>query len=542
VGGDAELTRTGALLGTPAYMAPEQLQGRKADALSDQFSFCVALYEALYRERPFQGATLEELGQAARDGQVRPPRRDTQVPAWVRRVVLRGLRPRPEERFPSMAALLEVVTSRPRRARGWVAGSVLAVALLGVVGMEYGMAHHRETHCELEVERLGAVWSPERRERAHAAFLATGKPYATSSWERSATALDAYAAQWRTLRAEACRAVEAGDSSTSASQTAVCLDARLWQLAAVTEVLEQADAETVQHAPQLVVSLEGLAGCKDSPASSLRPQPPDALRPRVDAARRKLAEAQVRLDAGRHSEGLAVTASLLQEIQGLDYRPLEAEVLVAHGQLQGLGGKLKDAEESFYRALWAAEAGRDDEMTARVWIFLIWAVGDQTGRTEDAERVAQHARAAVERLGQGRFPAIAADLSLRLGVMLLGQDRLEQADAELSRGLELSKQSYGPDGLRTTYFVSSLGRVRTRQHRYAEALALFRQAGQMRERLLGPDHPGLASARRRSPRGAAPWPCWRRPAPRIIPASPPRSTTSPGSSAAWASSTRRGAT
>nr|WP_306818537.1 serine/threonine-protein kinase [Archangium lipolyticum] len=490
-GGNAELTRTGALLGTPAYMAPEQLQGHKADALSDQFSFCVALYEALYGERPFQGTSFEELGRAAREGQVRPARRDTRVPAWVRRVVLRGLRPGPEERFPSMEALLEALTSCPRRVWGWVAGSVLAAALLGL-GVYYGGVHRREVRCEQEVERLGAAWSPERRERAHAAFLATGKPFATSAWERSSSALDAYAAQWRTLRAEACLAADEGDTSTSASQTAVCLDARLWQLAAVTDVLERADAETIQRAQHLVASLEGLAACKDAPASALRPQPPDALRPRVDAVRRKLAEAKVRLEAGRYSEGLSVTGSLLQEIQGLDYRPLEAEVLVTHAQLQGLGGKLKDAEESFYRALWAAEAGRDDEMAARVWIFLIWAVGDQAGRAEDTERVAQHARAAVERLGRERFPAMAADLSLRLGVMMLGQDRLEQADAEFSRGLELSRQSRGPDSVRTSYFVSSLGRVRTRQHRHQEALELFRQAQELRERLWGPEHPALA--------------------------------------------------
>ncbi|QRN93861.1 tetratricopeptide repeat protein [Archangium violaceum] len=488
---EAELTRTGALLGTPAYMAPEQLQGHKADALSDQFSFCVALYEALHGERPFQGTSLEELGRAARDGQVRPARRDTRVPAWLRRVVLRGLRPRPEERFPSMEALLEALTSCPRRARLWVAGCLLAAAVLGV-GLQVGAVHRREVRCAQEVERLDAAWSPQRRERAHAAFLANGKPFALSAWERSSRELDAYAAQWRTLRAEACMAIEEGDTSTSASQTAVCLDARLWQLAAVTDVLERADSETIQRAQHLVASLEGLAACKDAPASALRPQPPDALRPRVDAVRRKLAEARVRLDAGRYSEGLVVTASLLQEIQGLDYRPLEAEVLVTHGQLQGLGGKLKDAEESFYRALWAAEAGRDDEMTARVWIFLIWAVGDQAGRAEDAERVAQHARAAVERLGRERFPAMAADLGLRLGVMLLGQDRLEQADAELSRGLELSSQSRGPDSVRTSYFVSSLGRVRTRQHRHAEALALFRQAQELRERVWGTEHPALA--------------------------------------------------
>ncbi|MDC0713501.1 serine/threonine-protein kinase [Stigmatella sp. ncwal1] len=488
--GCAALTRTGALLGTPAYMAPELMEGRSADALSDQFSFCVALYEALYGVRPFEGRSLEELGQAAREGRVRRAGGATRVPGWVRRVVLRGLRPRPEERFSSMEALLEAVrASRSRHARAWTVGAVALAGLLGM-GVEYEVVHRREAHCRQEVERLGAAWSPGRRERTREAFLATRTPYALSTWEQASTALEAYAARWRTLRAEAC--LQEDSSLGSPSQMAVCLDARLWRLASVAEVLERADAETVQHAQQLVASLEGLAECKEAPVLSLRPQPPEALRPRVNAARRKLTEAQARLDAGRYSEGLAVTAALLQEVPGLDYRPLEAEVLVVHGQLQGLEGALKEAEESFYRALWAAEAGRDDEMAARVWIFLIWIVGEQGGRTDDTERVAQHARAAVSRLGQERFPAIASDLSLRLGVMLLNRGLLEQADGEFSRGLVLSRESQGSDSLRTSYFVSSLGRVRSRQGRHAEALALYRQAEDMRERLWGREHPALA--------------------------------------------------
>ncbi|MCY1079793.1 serine/threonine-protein kinase [Archangium lansingense] len=484
------LTRTGALLGTPAYMAPEQLEGRGADALSDQFSFCVALYEALHGVRPFEGVSLESLGRAAKEGRVRAPGRDTKVPSRVRNAVLRGLRPRPEDRFPSMEALLEALALRPSRVRTWVSVSAATACLVGVA-MGYVVAHRREVRCSQEVQKLDAAWGPERRDRVRAAFLSTNKPYATDAWEKLSTALDAHASLWRSLRTEAC--LSAGESTSSpAWQTSACLDARLWQFAAVTEVLEKADAQTVQNVPQLVASLEGLAGCRDSPATYTRPQPPEVLRPRVDAARRRLAEARARMEAGRHAEGIEMTSALLQEIDALDYRPLDAEVLVLHGQLHGHAGKAKEAEDILYRALWAAEAGRDDETVARVWVLLVWIVGDQMARVGEADRLAQHARAVVERLGRERFPAIATDLHLRMGGVRLVQGKLDQADEELTQGLELSRKTYGPESLRTSYFFSSLGRVRSRQERPTEALALYRQAQELRESLWGSEHPALA--------------------------------------------------
>ncbi|MEM9460261.1 MAG: serine/threonine-protein kinase [Myxococcota bacterium] len=74
------LTQTGMVLGTAAYMPPEQLDGRRADARSDQFSFCVSLYEALYGQRPFVGSSLDELTHAITRAEVRPPPRGTAVP------------------------------------------------------------------------------------------------------------------------------------------------------------------------------------------------------------------------------------------------------------------------------------------------------------------------------------------------------------------------------------------------------------------------------------------------------------------------------
>jgi eukaryotic-like serine/threonine-protein kinase len=127
------LTRTGTLLGTPAYMAPEQLRGEPANAQSDVFGFSVALYEALYGERPFGGSNMVELRAAIERGDVRPPPIMTRVPGWVREVLLHGLRPLPEDRFASMRGLIDALRAAhvraKRRARRAVAATVVGLVV-----------------------------------------------------------------------------------------------------------------------------------------------------------------------------------------------------------------------------------------------------------------------------------------------------------------------------------------------------------------------------------------------------------------------------
>jgi predicted Ser/Thr protein kinase len=105
-GADPSLTLTGALVGTPAYMAPELYAGEPADARSDQFAFAVALWEAVYQQRPFRGDTLAALASAVMEGDLSEPIGIGRRPAWLRRVLGRGLAVDPSARYPSVSEML----------------------------------------------------------------------------------------------------------------------------------------------------------------------------------------------------------------------------------------------------------------------------------------------------------------------------------------------------------------------------------------------------------------------------------------------------
>jgi len=144
------MTRTGAVMGTPLYMSPEQHAGEPTDERSDQFSFCVALYEALYGGVPFPGKTSVALADAVLSGRMQPPPKSASVPARLRKILLRGLSTKPEDRYPSMDALLADLTHDPsRKVRRFA--MVMALVLLAVAGVVGGYALRSKTGTSGEV-------------------------------------------------------------------------------------------------------------------------------------------------------------------------------------------------------------------------------------------------------------------------------------------------------------------------------------------------------------------------------------------------------
>ena len=133
---DVNLTTSGSVLGTPAYMAPEQFTGGNVEPRTDQFNFCVALYEALYGERPFEGKTFPELCDNVCEGRVRAAPNGAKVSGGLRAILLRGLSVEVGDRYPTMDHLLAELgrdRARPWRRTSIAATMVAVVLLLGLV-------------------------------------------------------------------------------------------------------------------------------------------------------------------------------------------------------------------------------------------------------------------------------------------------------------------------------------------------------------------------------------------------------------------------
>jgi len=198
---DTTLTAAGTVVGTPAYMSPEQLGGKLADFASDQFAFCVVLFEALYGIRPFAGTNIEVLAITVRSGKIRSPPPGHSVPTWLHRIVARGLELDAADRYPSMEALLQDLAHDPghraRRNR-----SVLAVAggaaLVATLPYRSGSQDERSS-CETAAAPIDVVWNEQRDQSLAAAFEATALPHATDTWERVSAFVDDYVREWSEL-------------------------------------------------------------------------------------------------------------------------------------------------------------------------------------------------------------------------------------------------------------------------------------------------------------------------------------------------------
>lgn len=497
---DSPLTQFGVALGTPAYMAPEQLRGEPSDARSDQFSFCVALWEALYGQRPFPGADSKAVAAAMASGTVREAPAGTRVPGRLREALLRGLNADPARRHESMGDLLRVL-ERDRSAirQRRLAVASLALVLAGTAAGGGYLQARRGQLCGGVEEKLADVWDAGRKEQVRAAFLATGLPFAETAWRKVAGTLDSYTGSWAAMHRSACEATRVRGERSEAllDRQMVCMDQRLQQVEALVEVLSRADAQTVQQAlrwkdsPDSLSALDSLAVCA-SPAALTEKQalPGDpVLRTRVREIQARIIRARALQQAGKIPLALRLAAEADRQAASVPYKPLQGEAALLVGDLKENAGEFEASEKDVYRALTAAEEGRDDLLKAKCFKKLIYTVGYRQGRHEEAHHLARLASASLARAG-GDPGWQAAILDADAAVFRM-EGKLQEALRLQERVLAIAEKHGSRDGLYAT--LSNIGGVYQLLGDYERALGYFRRALQEVEASRGTPHPETAS-------------------------------------------------
>ena len=495
--GGEGLTQAGALIGTPAYMAPEQLARKQADARSDQFGFCVALYEALYGVRPFAAASLYATFEAIQQQRFEPGMAGVRVPGWVRRALVRGLASAPDQRYPSMDALLDALADDPRirwRKRG-VGLAVVSALGLGAWGTfaPTPVAAPVAEPCADMAAKLEGVWDETRRAELRAAFeRASEASYVAATLERVEARLDRYASAWVEARAEACLATERGEQSEALLDLRMaCLDRRATYLEAAVDVLREADAAVVVRAVEVVEGLPSLDRCADVEALLAEQPPPDDEddAAAVEALDERLVAAETVGVAGKYVRALAAVDAIVVEVEALGYAPLQVRAHLLQARLQGRSGKRELAAASFERAYFEALAANMSEQGASAASHLVRLYGAALEQPERGRAWAPHAEALLTASGPDKSRA---SLLNNLGLVALAERDYATAQAHFERSLAAKLERSDEQGeLGLTPPLHNLAEIAAKRGDWDAAEASDRRVCAIVERELGPEHPAL---------------------------------------------------
>jgi tetratricopeptide (TPR) repeat protein len=427
--GPLGMTKTGAVLGTPAYMSPEQHRGQQADARADQFSFCVALYEALYKVLPFEGATFLVYQDNVLNGRMREAPRGSDVPSRIHRALVRGMAPSPGDRYPDMDALLVDLERDPAavyRRAGLVGGAVLAA---GTIAFFAARSTGDDDPCAASTQPLADVWTSAQRQAVEQSFTASGSPGAPQLFARVAKVLDDRAGALRKARREACvaTAVRHEQSAELLDRRMQCIDQRAEATRALIGVMsEHHEAATLLKSVNAATSLPPLEPCADRASLMAEvPLPPPELRPQVEALAKRLDRIEAMEDAGLYPKAVEELEKVDAEADKLGHLPLAARAhfLTGDAHLQLLHNTQGVAE--LRKAAELAAGAHDDKLAAKAWVGLLGATGYRLGKYDEAKGIDPAAAAAVMRAGNP--PGLAGSLENSRGLIELGRENYEGA-------------------------------------------------------------------------------------------------------------------
>ncbi|WP_434425129.1 tetratricopeptide repeat protein [Nannocystis pusilla] len=493
-GGATALTHTGAIMGTPAFMAPEQFLGAPVDARSDQFALCATAWEALYGQRPFAGDDLPTLMASVTAGVVTPPPR-ARAPQWLRKVLERGLSRDQAARFADTRALLQALRADPTRRRRTLALVAGALALLSA-GVGAAQVAERRTlaACEDAASAVFADWDEPAHAALEQAFLATGATHAAATFTRAAPWLDRWATSWHAVADAACRAHRLGATwdGEQYARAVDCLAEARGNFVALVGELRRVDAASLTEATSAAAALASPELCADPTYLRERPLLRFDQRAQISAVRAQLARAGSLAAAGRYAEGWPVAREALHAAVVVGWPALVAQAELRAAGLAEHNGAYAEAEAGLLRALAAARAARSARLALQASTEQVFVVGYRGSRLAEGKAWAESARTQLALLA-GAHPLEQADLDSNLaGVQYVGGE-LDAAAELYARVLGAREAALGEQHPRVADSVNNLASVRFATGAIDEAARLYARSLAIYEQVLGPDHPQVAT-------------------------------------------------
>jgi eukaryotic-like serine/threonine-protein kinase len=477
------------LVGTPAYMAPEALQRETVDVRADVYSFCVALYEAMFGAHPFPATTMTELVTAIARGPRVP--RDSRFPRHVRDAVIAGLAAKPSERPQTMTLLLRELQYSPRSKRRWLTGAGVIVAATTAIAIRSMGAPDEQSSCSVRArDQVSAIWNADRRSTVRSALEQSNSPIGRDAAPRVEIVLDRYAASWQSAWIGACEARDTRSNAVDLTERRLdCLERRRQQWAALVGTLAHPDERTVLNASTATYALPAVETCRGErwlPGLSV-----NVADTRFSAAHAAIANAQVFADLGRTVDGLAALVSPLGLAVETGDRALEAEARLVEGDLRR-AVEPRAAEAPLHAAAIAASAAGRLDLESAAKILLVQTLAHSQLRLEEVGLAAKYAEALVDRLGDPlatadyRYARALAEWSIGGSGRSLPFD-IGTLIAQLTvRGNDHPKTAEAQNSLAVTLFELE---------KLDASIALEHRAIETRERLQGPEHPETLNAK-----------------------------------------------
>jgi tetratricopeptide (TPR) repeat protein len=494
-----EVTRVGAVMGTPAYMSPEQWRSTDVGPAADQFGFCVALWEALYGERPFRSETAAGLALSITEGKRRPPPAGSRVPGWLRRACERGLSTRAEDRWPSMASLIAALErgrdgiKRRRTLAGGVVVALLAGGAYGTVEVNESL---RAAECRSLGTELDAVWNDQARLEITDALLSTGFGFARGSADRVVERLDTWSGAWSLSREEACmrNEVRATWSDDMRRRADLCLDDRRLEFEALVAALADGGKTTARSAVRAATTLTPAKDCAFEAYLRRMPLPSAGHEQAARSIRLHLARASSAELAGLFDRGVEHARRAVDEAEADGFAPLVAQAHLELGDLLTRQGKYEGAERALVTAYETAGKSGAADVAAAAADELATVVGVQQARPREGKVWAIAAQVIVAQLEPEHDGLMTASHFNNVAALESALGEYAEAIVHQERALEILEGHLGTAHTEVAQQLTNLAGVHIDRRTPAEALEPQRRALAILEESLGGDHPDVAAS------------------------------------------------